>query len=239
MRKIAVSMILALAGMGLVLAQNFKLEANGKTITEGETVVVSGLVDNDEIFSLALYMKLTNTSSEKMTVSILLDTVHKPIGTGVQICGFGLCRDGIFLPDQEMEPGEVRGEDHVFDALDIAYIPKENFDTAVIGCTVNDVTAGKSLRFDIKFIPTDTPVANESNKELAGVSVYPNPGNGLFNLNVPVQAKVDIFSAAGQFVRQMQVQAGTTPMQLENAGIYFVKVSAANGQTAVKRVVVR
>lgn len=80
--------------------------------------------------------------------------------------------------------------------------------------------------------------ANENN-ELAGVSVYPNPSNGEFNVVVPVSAEVEIFAANGAVVKRFAVAEGTTQVRLNNSGVYFVRFTAQNGQVAVKRVVVR
>ncbi|MCM1532509.1 MAG: T9SS type A sorting domain-containing protein [Bacteroides sp.] len=81
------------------------------------------------------------------------------------------------------------------------------------------------------------PVANDS-KELAGVRVYPNPSNGQFNVCVPVNAVVEVFGLNGQMVKRVNVSAGENAMQIDNAGIYFVRVRA-NGQVSIKKVVVR
>ena len=75
--------------------------------------------------------------------------------------------------------------------------------------------------------------------ELAGVNIYPTPNDGKFNVVVPVDATVVVFTANGQVVRRMEVAAGVHSLQLANSGIYFVRLTAANGQSAVKRVVVR
>ncbi|MCM1041112.1 MAG: T9SS type A sorting domain-containing protein [Bacteroides sp.] len=81
------------------------------------------------------------------------------------------------------------------------------------------------------------PVAVEG-KELAGVRVYPNPSNGQFNVCVPVNAVVEVFGLNGQMVKRVNVSAGENAMQIDNAGIYFVRVRA-NGQVSIKKVVVR
>lgn len=84
---------------------------------------------------------------------------------------------------------------------------------------------------------TIKPVANEEN-ELAGVSVYPNPNKGEFSINVPDNAVVEVFAANGSKVVRVAVSAGKNAMKLDNAGVYFVRISA-NGQSVVKKVVVR
>lgn len=239
MKKIVVSIVAALAGLGLALAQNFKLETNdGKVITEGETIVVSGVVDNEEVFSIKLYLVLTNNSeTDTLHFQPTFDMSKMPQGTMLSFCA-GSCFDVNKVPVQTVDPKAVLGADN---GMDIEYTPNTNFDTVLIGCTFTDIDSNLSLNFNVKFIPTkpgDRPnTANES-RELAGVSVYPNPADGLFNLNVPARAQVEIFSANGQVVRQMEVGAGQTSLQLNNAGIYFIRVRA-NGKEAVKRLVIR
>lgn len=237
MKKIVISIVAALAGMGLALAQNFKLEANGKVITEGETVIATGVVDNEDVFSIKLYLVLTNTSAtDTLRFQPTFDMSKMAEGTYLSFCA-GDCYTIDKVPVISVNPEGVLGANN---GMDLEYTPGDNFDSVVIGCTFTDVDADASLNFNVKFIPTKPGrpnVANE-NRELAGVSVYPNPAQGLFNLNVPARAQVEIFSANGQVVRQMEVGAGQTSLQLNNAGIYFIRVRA-NGKQAVKRLVVR
>lgn len=75
--------------------------------------------------------------------------------------------------------------------------------------------------------------------ELAGVSLYPNPANGEFNVSVPVNAEVEISNAAGAVVKRMTVTEGVTRICLNNRGIYFVRFTSANRQVAVRKVIIR
>ncbi|MDE5762984.1 MAG: chitobiase/beta-hexosaminidase C-terminal domain-containing protein [Bacteroidales bacterium] len=79
--------------------------------------------------------------------------------------------------------------------------------------------------------------ANES-KELTGVSVYPNPNNGMFHIELPVAATVDVFASNGVLVKSLTATEGKTTLSLNHSGIYFVRVMAGNKST-VKRVIVR
>lgn len=81
-------------------------------------------------------------------------------------------------------------------------------------------------------------VANEA-KELAGVRLYPNPTKGEVNVVVPVNAMMEVFAANGMQISRKQVAAGNHTLQINTAGVYFVRVTAADGATGVKRVVVR
>lgn len=239
MKKIVISIVAALAGMGLALAQNlnFKLEAYEKAINENDTIIATGVVDNEDVFSIKLYLVLTNTSAtETLNFQPAFDMSKMPEGSMLAFCA-GDCYTIDRIPVISVDPEGVLGANN---GMDLEYTPGEKFDTVIIGCTFTNVDSNSSLKFYVKFIPTKPgrpDVANE-NRELAGVSVYPNPADGLFNLNVPARAQVEIFSANGQVVRQMEVGAGQTSLQLNNAGIYFIRVRA-NGKQAVKRLVVR
>ncbi|MDE5543796.1 MAG: T9SS type A sorting domain-containing protein, partial [Bacteroidales bacterium] len=81
------------------------------------------------------------------------------------------------------------------------------------------------------------PTANEG-KELTGVSVYPNPNTGVFYVELPVEATIDVFASNGVLVRSIAAKAGKTTLSLDHSGIYFVRVMAGN-KTTVKRVIVR
>lgn len=81
-------------------------------------------------------------------------------------------------------------------------------------------------------------VANEA-KELAGVRLYPNPTKGEVNVVVPVNAMVEVFAANGMQISRKQMAAGNHTLQINTAGVYFVRVTAADGATGVKRLIVR
>ncbi|MDE5559790.1 MAG: chitobiase/beta-hexosaminidase C-terminal domain-containing protein, partial [Bacteroidales bacterium] len=79
--------------------------------------------------------------------------------------------------------------------------------------------------------------ANEG-EELAGVSVYPNPTSGVFNLELPVAATVEVFMSNGMLYQRMKLSEGTTTLNIERSGIYFLRITG-EGRTAVKRIIVR
>jgi len=71
---------------------------------------------------------------------------------------------------------------------------------------------------------------NEASKD--AVSIYPNPSNGVFNLNfsAPVKGIVEVYNVIGEVVYTAQVMGTNTTIDLSalNAGVYSVKVSADN-----------
>ena len=79
--------------------------------------------------------------------------------------------------------------------------------------------------------------ANED-EELAGVTVYPNPSNGLFNIDLPVAATIEVFASNGVLTQRVNAAAGVFTLTLDRSGIYFLRI-AGEGRATVKRVVVR
>ncbi|MDA3866700.1 MAG: T9SS type A sorting domain-containing protein [Salinivirgaceae bacterium] len=69
--------------------------------------------------------------------------------------------------------------------------------------------------------------------------VYPNPSNGVFNLNVDGNAKVTILNVAGQVVESFTT-TGSKTVNLDNvnAGVYFVRVRVDN-QVGTKQLIIR
>ncbi len=165
------------------------------------------------------------------------------------------------MSDEEPEPGTVaaptfslNGEVNAGDTLriDCATEGAEIFyamDTAAFVAYTDGIVITKSVTVKA-YAKKDTVVSDTTevslivkgvsveDRELAGVSVYPNPSNGRFNVSVPVNATVEVFASNGRLVRRQVVMAGETAMELDQAGIYFVRV-AAEGQVAISKVVVR
>ena len=80
------------------------------------------------------------------------------------------------------------------------------------------------------------PTANEARETIAS-RLYPNPTSGMFYLDIERDARVDIFSANGALVESIELTAGLHEMNLDQKGIYFVRISNGKAVT-VKRVIV-
>lgn len=228
MKKIAGLLIAAFMGICAVSAQNLKLEANGEVVTEGATITVEGVSDGWE--GITCYMKITNSSAKNIEVRLEFSRDGLAEGATAMICGFGQCSTLPFI-EGVVGANSVAGEGDT--PIDIAYTPVAS-EVFIAPCKLINKTDNATLNFNIRFVPQN---AANDNLELAGVSVYPNPSHGMFNLNVPERAQVEIFAVNGQMIRQMEVMAGKTAVEINRAGVYFLRVRAG-GKTAVKRVVI-
>lgn len=85
---------------------------------------------------------------------------------------------------------------------------------------------------------SDWPSAAAELLELEDVNIYPNPSGGLFNLELPVAATVEVFAANGLLCRRLTLGAGVSTLNISSKGLYLLRVTAG-GRTAVSRVVVR
>ena len=236
MKKILGLLTAAFVGLGVVSAQNLKLEVNGQVITDGATIIMQE-PDFDPWAGIECLMQVTNISDKEISARLEYEAEGIPEGAELLLCGFGLCVNTNFIETTTpLQPGQVSGAEGGMDPMHLAYTPNEALDDFIAHCTLTDKTDNQTIKFNIHFIPKEG-TANE-NRELAGVSVYPNPTAGAFSLTAPRRAQVEIFSANGQVIKQMEVAAGENALQLTNSGIYFVRVRA-NGKEVVKRVVVR
>ncbi|MDE6307803.1 MAG: chitobiase/beta-hexosaminidase C-terminal domain-containing protein, partial [Bacteroidales bacterium] len=109
-------------------------------------------------------------------------------------------------------------------------ITKEN---PYLRCGVSD--NGEMKYFDAAY--TVKTVANE-NEELAGVSVYPNPSNGMFNIELPVAGTVEVFMSNGMLYQRLALNAGNNTLTINRSGIYFLRITG-EGRAAIKRIIVR
>jgi hypothetical protein len=75
-----------------------------------------------------------------------------------------------------------------------------------------------------------TPMDVEENA-LANVKIYPNPSEGIFNIEGQNIRKVEVFNAFGQLVYSKDMENGLMMIDLTNraAGIYLIQIITDNG----------
>ena len=67
--------------------------------------------------------------------------------------------------------------------------------------------------------------------------VYPNPNNGSFTIELFEESNISIFNMLGQNVMNLDKVSGTQQLHVNEAGVYFVRISNENG-LEVKKVIV-
>ena len=92
--------------------------------------------------------------------------------------------------------------------------------------TVDDILGDLDEPVVLRFNATDV----EENT-LANVRVYPNPSEGVFNIEGNNIRKVEVFNAMGQPVCSMETENGNTTLDLTHraSGIYLIRVITDNG----------
>ncbi|MDE5743620.1 MAG: chitobiase/beta-hexosaminidase C-terminal domain-containing protein, partial [Bacteroidales bacterium] len=103
--------------------------------------------------------------------------------------------------------------------------------------TVKAIAIKGEAKSEIATAAYTIKTANED-LELAGVSVYPNPSNGMFNIELPVAATIEVFMSNGMLYQRMKLSEGNATLNIERSGIYFLRITG-EGRTAIKRVIVR
>ena len=75
---------------------------------------------------------------------------------------------------------------------------------------------------------------NEISSE--GISVYPNPSNGVFNINVENNYNLEVFDITGRVINTRTL-TGNTSIELNTSGVYFLRFSNEKGSFTQKVIV--
>jgi hypothetical protein len=70
-----------------------------------------------------------------------------------------------------------------------------------------------------------------------GISIYPNPSNGQFNINVDSNMTLEVYDITGKLMNTRLLN-GASSMQINEAGMYFLRFSNEEG-TSTQKVIVR
>ncbi|MDE6307591.1 MAG: T9SS type A sorting domain-containing protein, partial [Bacteroidales bacterium] len=103
--------------------------------------------------------------------------------------------------------------------------------------TIKAIAIKDDVKSEVVTAAYTVKVANE-NEELAGVSVYPNPSNGVFNIELPVAGTVEVFMSNGALYQRLALNAGNNTLTINRSGIYFLRITG-EGRAAIKRIIVR
>lgn len=94
--------------------------------------------------------------------------------------------------------------------------------------------SGESDIIEIDFI------CNVSVEELAnyGISVYPNPSNGVFTVNVTEQVTVETIDITGKIINTQVIDTNNSTLNIATKGVYFLRFTN-NNYTLTQKVIVK
>lgn len=103
----------------------------------------------------------------------------------------------------------------------------------VSGTNTNGCETTKTIVLDVSEC---AGLLKETEGSKAKVNVFPNPGHGVFVIELASAAQVTITNALGQTIFSEIMEGGKNPVTLQNqaAGIYFVSAKLANKQHVIK-----
>jgi hypothetical protein len=67
----------------------------------------------------------------------------------------------------------------------------------------------------------------------SNLSVYPNPSEGIFNINLENSATIQVFDTTGKQILSKKIASGVTQIDLSpnTSGIYILKATDSNNKT--------
>lgn len=82
---------------------------------------------------------------------------------------------------------------------------------------------------------------NIEEKELHNVNIYPNPSNGIFNIDIEDQSenyKIQVLSYEGKIVQEFNTNEFTVlDLSKKVVGIYFVKIISEDGVSSLRKII--
>jgi streptogramin lyase len=82
-------------------------------------------------------------------------------------------------------------------------------------------------------------LSTASYTQAGGFTVYPNPSNGIFNIEALTNATITVFDMVGKQVSTQKVAIGTATINLSSftAGVYFAKITTEDNQTQTVKLI--
>ncbi|RXR20586.1 T9SS type A sorting domain-containing protein [Flavobacterium amnicola] len=73
----------------------------------------------------------------------------------------------------------------------------------------------------------------------SNLKIYPNPSNGIFNINIDTNATIEIYDLIGKQIASKKIEVGTSQLDMGNysSGIYLLKVTTENNQSKTMKII--
>jgi hypothetical protein len=120
----------------------------------------------------------------------------------------------------------------IFNAVDIS-----QYDSAIYVLGSNSIPGFGTSVYKIN-APTLPPLSVDQSKSAESFSVYPNPSNSYFNLKSNKRIKqVSVYDLRGSLIMQKPINSKKSRIQLENTGVYLMRIEDVDGNITTKKVV--
>jgi hypothetical protein len=239
MKKLLLSVVAVLGIYSLGFGQLALKDTAGVTLTNGDTVVTTGLVGtqlSDRFFiydsALAINIKVLCTPTKDSTSGC---TYSICVGSN---CYAAVPMSSTFNTTSFKVPS---GKDTNALYTDYNAI---NAGISIVKYEIRNNTMTDSAWIYVKFIASPASIPTITANNLRVSSLYPNPANGAVNLSYhsDYDANLGIYNSIGQLVKSMPLASSRENVSINTAdmpsGIYICKVQAAGAEPAFRRLVV-
>lgn len=108
----------------------------------------------------------------------------------------------------------------------------------VTGTDANGCSAAATISLKVELCTG----IGEASESISGMTVFPNPGSGLFQLktkSMAVKLAIQIYNASGMLIKTMDTITGSVEIDLQKEpnGIYFIHVSKESGAASVTKII--
>ncbi len=203
----------------------------------GDEVTISGFVK--EYYTLTEISPVSafavNSSANTLPAVTVLSTADAAKedyeGVLIQVKGAFCTNDdaGYGMWEVDDDSGALLVDDDMY-----SYTPALNVKYNITGAATYTYGDAKILPRNASDIEDATDVKNIKN---AGISVYPNPSNGVFNIKVENNYNLEVSDITGRVINTRTL-TGNTSIELNTSGIYFFKFSN-DKESYIQKVIVK
>jgi hypothetical protein len=103
-----------------------------------------------------------------------------------------------------------------------------------------DLFSAPATAAEVQAMVTAVNAALSTNDfDIIDTVIYPNPSNAIFNIEIDVNASIELYDAIGKRLKSDKITMGTTALNLSNYsdGVYFLKITNQMNQTKTVRLI--
>jgi hypothetical protein len=194
-------------------------------------------MDSSQYTAQYVQLAVENISNKNINIKVKKTEISVVPGTENSFC-WVMCYDAsvlvstqyITIPAHSINNTDFYGE----------YYPKGHLGTSIIRYTFFDMN-NPSDSVSMIAVYVATPVGIQEMPINALISLFPNPTNGIVNLNIDVvdNLTIEIFNSFGAKVFEEQIQSNKIDLSILSEGIYFYRLKAGNQLKASNIIVIQ